>query len=120
MGHPVVQWQILAKDPDRLMQFYRQLFAWEVNANNPLGYRQIETKSERGINGGIWPAPPEGHAMVSLYVEVDDVPTFVERATKLGGGAVIPHQVLPEGDEMAVIRDPEGLAVGLIKSRPKQ
>lgn len=120
MGQPVVQWQILAKNPDRLAEFYCQLFSWQVNTDNPLGYRQIDTASEKGINGGIWPAPPEGHSMVQLFVEVDDVQKFIEKAAGLGGGTIIPLQILPEGDEMAIIRDPEGLAIGLMKSGQTQ
>ena len=75
----------------------------------------VDTGSERGINGGIWPAPPQGHSMVNLYVEVDDVDAYVAKATKLGGTVIIPRQQLPDGDEMAVILDVEGIPVGLFK-----
>ncbi|HUK91876.1 MAG TPA: VOC family protein [Blastocatellia bacterium] len=115
MGQPITQFQILAKDPDRAARFYSALFGWTVDANNALGYRTIKTGSERGINGGIWPVPPEGHSMVSLYVEVDDVAASVESARGLGGTEVIPPQKLPDGDQMAVIVDPEGIPVGLFK-----
>ena len=84
-------------------------------AANPLGYRFIDTQSTQGAQGGIWPCPPEGHPIVVLYIAVDDVAASVERACQLGGNVVIPPQKLPEGDEMAVIHDPEGLAVGLFK-----
>jgi predicted enzyme related to lactoylglutathione lyase len=69
MGQPVVQWQILAKNPDQLASFYSKVFGWKANSDNALGYRTIETGADRGINGGIWPAPPEGRPMVTLYVE---------------------------------------------------
>jgi predicted enzyme related to lactoylglutathione lyase len=110
-----MQWQILAKDPDKLSAFYSKLFAWDIITNNALNYRMIDTCSERGINGGIWPAPPEGHSMVSLYVEVADVGAFAKKATELGGKVVIPPQKLPDGDEMAVVLDLEGIPVGLFK-----
>ena len=116
MGQPVVQWQILAKDPDKLMKFYTRLFAWESNTDNSLGYRVIDTGSERGINGGIWPSPPEGHSLVSLYVEVDNVAEYAERARDLGAAIIISPQKLPDGDEMAIISDPEGIPVGLVKT----
>ena len=48
MGQPVMQWQILAKDPDKLSQFYSKLFAWDIITNNALNYRMIDTRSERG------------------------------------------------------------------------
>src|SRR6516165_9882304 len=56
--------------------------------------------SERGINGGIWPAPPEGRGMVSLFVEVDDVQKYATKATGLGAKVLIPPQKLRDGDEM--------------------
>ena len=117
MGQPVMQWQILAKNPDRLAEFYTKLFAWSCDTGNALGYRTIDTGSDRGIKGGIWPAPPEGHSLVSLYVEVGDVAESIQKAGSLGGSVVIPPQKLPDGDEMAVILDPEGIPVGLFKPR---
>jgi predicted enzyme related to lactoylglutathione lyase len=115
MGQPVSRWQIIAKNPDQAAEFYCKLFDWSVNVDNPLGYRTIDTQSGEGIAGGIWPCPPDAHGIVVLYISVDDVAAYVEKACALGGGVIIPPQKLPEGDEMAVIRDPEGLAVGLFK-----
>jgi predicted enzyme related to lactoylglutathione lyase len=115
VGQPVMQWQIVAKEPDKLADFYTKLFDWDVNTNNALNYRMVDTGSERGINGGIWPAPPEGQSMVTLYVEVDDIGVCVSKAIKLGGKIVMPPQKLPDGDEMAIIIDVEGIPVGLFK-----
>ena len=115
MGQPVMQWQILAKNPDRAAEFYRQVFGWSINANNALGYRMVDTGTEKGINGGIWPAPPEGHSMVQLFVAVDDVGAYLDKATGFGANVIIPLQKLPDGDEMAVILDPEGIPFGLFK-----
>ena len=116
MGRPVMQWQILARDPEKAAGFYRQMFGWEINANNALGYRQADTCSERGIQGGFWPCPPEGQPMVTLYVEVEDVAASVAQCQALGGKVVFPPQVLPDGDEMAIILDAEGLPLGLFRS----
>lgn len=68
MGQPVIQFQIVAKDPDGAAQFYTRLFDWRVNSDNLLKYRMIDTGSERGIGGGICPSPPEGHSFVQLFV----------------------------------------------------
>ena len=54
--------------------------------------------------------------MVTLYIEVDNVPEYVEKATALGASIIMPYQKLPDGDEMAVIIDPEGIPVGLFRS----
>ncbi|MBI1853190.1 MAG: VOC family protein [Planctomycetes bacterium] len=115
MGKPVMQWQILSKNPDASSTFYSKLFDWKVNADNPLGYRMIDTGSKRGINGGIWPSPPDGHAFVQLFVEVDDMGATVTKATRLGAKVLIPPQTLPGGDELAILHDPEGIPLGIYR-----
>jgi predicted enzyme related to lactoylglutathione lyase len=117
MGQPVTQFQILAKNPDKAAKFYGDLFGWSIDSNNAMGYRVVQTGSGEGIQGGIWPAPPEGHAMVQLFVQVEDVKATVEKATAVGGKIIIGPQALPDGDEMAVILDSEGIPFGLMKRR---
>ena len=92
-GRPVVRWQILSKNPDAHASFYCELFDWQVDASNALGYRELRTGAEQGIDGGVWPAPPEAHAFVQLFVEVDDVPKAVERARGLGAQVIVAPQV---------------------------
>jgi len=116
MANPVMRWQILAKDPGKAAEFYSKLFDWKVNADNALGYRMIDTGSDRGIHGGIWPSPPEGHSFVQLYIEVDDVAVSVEKATGMGASVIVPPQQLPDGDEMAIVLDPEGIPFAVFKT----
>jgi predicted enzyme related to lactoylglutathione lyase len=113
MGNPVVQWQIVARDPEAATRFYRDLFGWRVRTDNALGYRQIETGSDRGINGGVWPSPPEGHSLLQLFIEVPDVDAYVGKATALGAQVIVPKSVLPDGDAVAIMLDPLGLSFGI-------
>ena len=116
MGNPVMRWQILSKDPDKAAEFYTNLFDWTVKADNALGYRMVDTGSERGIKGGIWPSPPEGHAFVQLYVEVEDLASSVAKASGLGASIIVPPQTLPDGDELAILVDPEGISFAMFKT----
>ena len=117
MGNPVVQWQIVAKDPDAVTRFYSALFGWKVNASNALGYRVVETGNGRGINGGVWPSPPEGHNLVQLFVEVDDIDAALSKATSLGATIIVPKSELPDGDALAIVLDPAGLSFGMYRPR---
>ena len=113
MNNPVTQFQIISKSPEETAQFYSSLFGWTVDANNPLGYRRISTGSAEGIQGGIWPAPPQAPNFVQLFVQVDDVAAAIGRAGELGAKTLIPATMLPEGDEMAVLHDPQGMSFAL-------
>ena len=55
-GRPVVKWQMIARDPERLAAFYSELFGWRIDAANALHYLEVDTGSKRGIGGGIWRA----------------------------------------------------------------
>ena len=109
MGNPVMQFQILSKAPEETAAFYSSLFGWSIDANNPMGYRQIDTGSKAGIQGGIWPAPPQAPNFVQLFMAVEDVKASVGKAESLGAKVLIPATMLPEGDEMAVLHDPQGM-----------
>jgi predicted enzyme related to lactoylglutathione lyase len=115
MGRPVTHFQILSKNPDLSQRFYAELFDWKISRDNPLDYRMIDTGAGRGIDGGIWPAPPEGHAFLQVFVEVDDVARYAARAKELGGNVIVPPQSLPGGDEMAILLDADGIPLGLFK-----
>ena len=119
MSNPVTQFQILSKSPDETAAFYGALFGWKIDADNPLGYRRIDTGSPQGIQGGIWPAPPHAPNFVQLFVGVPDVGVAIESAAKLGARVVIPATRLPDGDEMAVLLDPHGMAFAVMRQQPR-
>jgi predicted enzyme related to lactoylglutathione lyase len=113
MSHPVVQFQILAKSPEETAAFYGKLFGWRIDADNALGYRRIDTGSTQGIQGGIWPAPPHAPNFVQLFIGVSDVAAALAQAAGLGAKVIIPATTLPDGDQMAVLLDPQGMAFAL-------
>jgi uncharacterized protein len=117
MSNAVMEFQIIAKNPEATAAFYQQLFGWTVDADNALGYRRLATGSAEGIQGGIWPAPPQAPTFVQLFIAVDDVAQSVAEAESLGAKVLIPATTLPEGDVMAVLQDPQGMTFGLSQRR---
>lgn len=119
MGAPVVHFEIIGKDPDRLKNYYSELFGWEINSDNPMNYGIVQPNRNQGgsgIGGGIGPGP-EGYAgHVTFYVEVSDVAAVLSRAESLGGTAVMgPDKVMDEID-IGLFQDPEGHLIGVVKS----
>ena len=118
MPNPVMHWQILTRQPKELEDFYSALFGWTISGDNPLGYKQIDTNSTAGIHGGLWPiSGKEGHSMVQLFIRVDDVKAHVKKAESLGARVVIQPQTLPDGDEMAVVVDPDGIPFAIFRGQ---
>ena len=117
MSNSVVQWQIVARDPEAVSRFYGSLFDWKIRKDNALGYREVKSANGRGIDGGVWPSPPEGHNLVQLFVEVDDVDATIAKATSLGAKIIVPKSALPDGDVLAILLDPVGLSFGVMQKR---
>jgi predicted enzyme related to lactoylglutathione lyase len=112
MNNPVVRWQVISPDPDASAKFFGQLFGWQSTRDNALGYREVQAGDE-GIHGGVWPAPEGVKPFVQLFVRVDNVDQVISRATELGARVIVPRTVLPAGDEMAVLLDPQGLPIAV-------
>ena len=112
MNAPVLKWQMLSPEPDKMLAFYRGLFGWTVSAQNALGYREVETG---GVPGGVWPAPAGAPAFLQLFIGVDDVAQSVAQAVALGASVIVPVSALPDGDVMAILKDPAGLTFGLMR-----
>jgi predicted enzyme related to lactoylglutathione lyase len=109
MSNPVFEFQIISKDPDGTGRFYCELFGWSVNSDNAIGHRRIDTGSSEGIQGGIWPAPPQASNFVQLFVAVDNVAAAVSKAETIGARLLVAPTALPEGGEIAVMHDPQAM-----------
>lgn len=117
MPNPVVHFEIIAKDNAKALQsFYSQLFGWQVDANNPMDYGMVSPDSERGIPGGIGPAMG-GPQRVTVYVEVDDLQAYLDKAEALGGKTLMEPSDVPGGPRLAMFQDPEGNITGLLQAR---
>jgi uncharacterized protein len=109
---PVVHWELVARDTERLAEFYRHLFNWEIGEGAVM-------RIPAGLGG---PEPGPGghlrrgdHPGVSLYVQVRDVHESSRLAEVLGGRIVRNPDSTAAGQTLAVILDPEGNRVVLVQ-----
>jgi predicted enzyme related to lactoylglutathione lyase len=113
MANPVVHFEVVGKDLERLQGFYGELFGWKTQAIPEMGYAMVE-KEEGGIAGGIGQSPDGGPGHVTFYVASDDPQAILDRAQSLGGKVVMPVTELPQVT-IALLADPEGHVVGVVK-----
>ncbi|MDQ6817294.1 MAG: VOC family protein [Actinomycetota bacterium] len=123
MGQPVVHFEVIGRDGEKLRAYYSQLFGWEIDASNPMGYgmvsREGNTSAEGiGIGGGISGAMQgnedyPGH--VTFYIEVPDVEEALAKAETLGGKRMMGPDQVPGGPTIGLFTDPEGHLIGVVK-----
>jgi predicted enzyme related to lactoylglutathione lyase len=121
MGQPVVHFEIVGSDTAKLHSYYSQLFGWEIEADNPMGYGLVPREGNVnadgvGIGGGIARGPEGYGGHVTFYVEVPDVEAALAQAESLGGTRMMGPEKVMEGVEIGLFTDPEGHTIGLIKS----
>jgi predicted enzyme related to lactoylglutathione lyase len=121
MGQPVVHFEVMGKDGDKLVKYYSELFGWEIDTNNPQNYGIVQREGNLnpdgvGIGGGVGPGPDgyEGH--VTFYVEVPDVEAALAKAESLGGKRMMGPDKVTEEIEIGMFADPEGHVIGLTKA----
>ena len=120
MGQPVVHFEVMGDDGDKLRSFYSDLFDWKINADNPMNYGIVDREDNLnadgiGIGGGVG-GSPEYPSHVTFYVEVPDVEAALQQAESLGGTRVMGPETIMEGITLGQFLDPEGNVVGLTQS----
>ena len=121
MGQPVVHFEIIGKDGEKLQRYYGELFGWDIDASNPMKYGIVDRERNLnadgiGIGGGVAGAPMDdydGH--VTVYVGVPDVEAALARAAELGGTRMMGPDKVMEGVEIGLFQDLEGHTIGVIK-----
>jgi uncharacterized protein len=120
MGQPVVHFEVIGKDGEKLRGFYSELFGWEIDADNQMNYGMVSrdgnvTEDGIGIGGGIGPAQEGSDGWLTFYVATDDVEGSLKKAEGLGATRVMGPMQVPEGPEIGLFNDPEGHLVGVVK-----
>lgn len=119
MNHPVVHFEVTGGDGKALMSFYKELFGWSIDDDNPMNYGLVDTQSGgEGIGGGIASGEQSDH--LTFYVQSDDLQASLDKAEQLGGKTVAPPMELPMGISIALFTDPAGHLVGLVTPQPEE
>jgi len=111
MGQPVVRFEVMGKDGDKLQSFYSDLFEWEIDSQH--GYGNVDADGA-GIGGGIGAMPGAGEHL-TFYVAVPDIEAALVKSEELGGTRLFGPAEAKPGLELGFLADPEGNKVGVIR-----
>ena len=123
MGQPVVHFEVIGTDGEKLQKYYAELFGWEIDANNDMKYGMVSRDSNPaadgnlGIGGGVAGGPPGYAGHVTFYVAVPDVEAALQKAEELGGKRIMGPEKIMDMVELGQFSDPEGHVIGVVKDR---
>jgi predicted enzyme related to lactoylglutathione lyase len=114
----VVHFEINADDPERAVQFYKNVFDWKVEKwDGPVDYWLVTTgdKSEPGIDGAIARRTESAEAMVNT-VDVPSIDRCVAKVKENGGSVIVPKMPVPGVGWLAYCKDTEGNTFGMMQA----
>jgi predicted enzyme related to lactoylglutathione lyase len=124
MGQPVVHFEIIGADPERLREYYGELFGWEFDTSGGVAesvseagnYGFVQNPDGAGIPGGV--GGGAGYAgRVLFYVGVPDVEAALREAERLGGVRTMgPEPALGSPLVVGHFTDPEGHLIGVAET----
>jgi uncharacterized protein len=96
-------------------KFYAGLLGWKTQAFGG-GMEYTQFKKGKDMAGGMMKCPKPGvPAHWVPYVIVDNVDATAKKAAKLRGTVLVPPFEVPKVGRIAVLRDPQGAVIGIIK-----
>jgi len=111
----VIHFEISADDPERAVNFYREVFGWEIQKwDGPVDYWLITTgpDDQPGINGAMMKRP-DPTASTWNTIEVPSVDEFTSRVVGAGGRMSMPKTPIPGVGYQAYCQDTEGNIFGV-------
>lgn len=118
----VVHFEIGAEDPERAMEFYKNVFDWEFEKwSGPMEYWMVTTgpKEEPGINGGLMkrqePISGGGSNAFVCTIDVSSVDEYIEKIKENDGEIIMGKTEVPELGLMAYCKDTEGNSFGIME-----
>jgi predicted enzyme related to lactoylglutathione lyase len=119
----VVHFEIHADDPQRAVNFYQNVFGWQINKwGGPEDYWLVTTgaDNEPGINGAILQrrGPINGDAVIAYVctIDVPDLDEAMAKATSQGGTVALPKMPVPGVGWLAYYKDSEGNIFGMMQT----
>ena len=120
MGRPVVQWQMITKNPERLATFYSGLLGWRADVMN-VGMEYTVFNGDTGPLAGAFGLTPEMEGMPVCwlpYFGVEDPDAMAEKAKSLGATVLKGPEDIPGIGRFAMIRDPQGAMFYIMRFDP--
>ena len=117
----VVHFEMFPTDTKKAVEFYRQVFGWEIETwQGPFEYWLATTGPDGtvGINGAISAPGSGGSQSVINTIGVDDLDATIERIIAAGGVQISEKNEIAGVGWFAYLQDPTGIVFGVLQPAP--
>jgi predicted enzyme related to lactoylglutathione lyase len=118
MYKTILHFDIGAEDPEKIANFYKKVFDWEIEkweGEFPYFVLITHKEDEPGINGGIGQRRGPESTMTNI-INVPSVEEYQKKVENAGGKVISPKQTIPGVGYLAICQDPENITFGIMRS----
>lgn len=113
--NPLVFWELASNDAEKSVAFFRDVFEWEIEFNEKLGFYIVSAElASEPMAGGIFTLGTARLPFLTLYLQVDDIEAKAKEVEKHGGHIVEPPHVIG-GSRICLFNEPSGVTFAMIE-----
>jgi predicted enzyme related to lactoylglutathione lyase len=125
MPHGEIAWnELFTPEVGVSKRFYAAVFGWSYDSFPTEGYEYTVAKTPEVAVAGLSPVVLGPVNTTQAYwlstIEVEDVDLAVAMAAELGAAIIQQPKDMANVGRFAVLRDPNGAAIGLLQSAPPE
>ena len=116
MSNRVVHFELPCDNPEKEMNFFKEVFGWTFKQSGTEQYWNVITGDENspGINGGFL-KKRDPKMPVANSIQVDDIDETIKKIERAGGEVVFPKRPVPDVGWLAFFTDPDGNIHGILQ-----
>jgi len=118
--NPVAFWELATHDQEKSVKFFREVFEWQVEFDERLGFYGVTTAPlQEGVWGGIFTLKKAKLPFVALYIHVEDIEEKAIQIEAHGGFIVEAPKEIPGGSKICLFNEPSGVTFAMIQPAPR-
>jgi predicted enzyme related to lactoylglutathione lyase len=120
MNNRVVHFEIPSDDPEKTMNFFKDVFGWSFQqfGNEKYWFARTGDENAPGINGAVMIKHDPRQPVVNT-ISIENIDESIERIEKAGGKIMLPKMAVPNTGWVAYFNDPGGNIHGVWQNDPE-
>jgi len=117
--NPVVFWELASHDMEKSVQFFRDVFDWEIEFSERLGFYVIPKIAPPGeeLDGAVFTLKRARLPFLTVYIQVEDIDAKAKLVVENGGFIVeAPFDISPNS-RICLFNEPSGVTFAMIQPK---
>lgn len=114
-SNPIVWWELATHDAEKTVQFFREVFEWEIHYDEYVKFYKIRHAPPAIQGGGIFTLRRARLPFVALYIRVEDIQAMAAKVGEHGGFIVDPPAEIAPGQWICLFNEPSGVTFAMIQ-----